>query len=57
MSKYYVITLKDKEVFRSKSDKYSRSAFHKLAEKHGLIDVKVSVEEYNNLFSRDFKSE
>ena len=37
----YIISLKGKEVFRSKSDKDARSAFHKLVNKHGLIDISV----------------
>jgi len=36
----YVISLKGKEIFRSKSEKDARSAFHKLTKKHGN-DVKV----------------
>ena len=36
----YVISLKGKEVFRSKSEKDARSAFHKLRKKHGN-DVEV----------------
>ena len=48
MVKDYFITLKGKEVLRSKSDKDTRSAFHKLAKKHGLIDVKVARGELRN---------
>ena len=36
----YVISLKGKEMFRSKSEKDARSAFHKLTKKHGN-DVEV----------------
>ena len=40
----YVISLKGKEIFRGKSEKDARSAFHKLRKEHGN-DVKVKVEE------------
>ena len=40
----YVISLKGKEMFRGKSEKDARSAFHKLRKEHGT-DVKVKVEE------------
>ena len=40
----YVISLKGKEMFRGKSEKDARSAFHKLRKEHGN-DVKVKVEE------------
>jgi hypothetical protein len=36
----YIISLQGKEMFRSKSEKNARSAFHKLTKKHGY-DVKV----------------
>ena len=42
----YVISVKGKEMFRSKSDKDARSAFHKLVNKHGLNDVKAVRESY-----------
>ena len=41
----YVISVKGKEMFRSKSDKDARSAFHKLVNKHGLNNVKVEIQE------------
>ena len=40
----YVISLKGKEMFRGKSEKDARSAFHNLRKEHGN-DVKVKVEE------------
>ena len=40
-----VISVQGKEMFRSKSDKDARSAFHKLVNKHGLNDVKVEIQE------------
>ena len=42
----YVISVKGKEMFRSKSDKDARSAFHKLVNIHGLNDVKAVRESY-----------
>ena len=41
----YIISVQGKEMFRSKSDKDARSAFHKLVNKHGLNDVKVEIQE------------
>ena len=40
-----VISVQGKEMFRSKSDKDARSAFHKLVNKHGLNNVKVEIQE------------